>query len=113
MYIDSYSFGEMIVDGEKYDKDLLIFPDKVKPGWWRKEVHSLAMEDLREVVDCKPEVLVVGRGALGLMTIPMAVRTMLDQMNIKLVDGKTEEAVHLFNEFTKKGKRVAGAFYLT
>jgi len=37
MIIESYLFGRMKVDGNIFDSDLIIFPEKVKSSWWRVE----------------------------------------------------------------------------
>ena len=113
MQIDSYSFGSMTVDGKEYKEDLIVFPDKVKPNWWRKQGHSLAIEDLDEVINYKPEVLIVGKGASSCMVIPSSSKNLLKQKQIELIDEDTELASRLFNEQIKKGKRVVGAFHLT
>lgn len=62
--IDSYEFGRIAVDGKNYTSDVIIFPDKVLDGWWRKNGHSLHLQDLKKVLEAepKPEVLVVGTG---------------------------------------------------
>jgi len=68
--IDSYDFGRIIINGKRYNSDLIVFSDKVRDGWWRKEGHRLDVEDLKDVLESKPEVLVVGTGYSGLMRIP-------------------------------------------
>lgn len=113
MHIDSYSFGSITVDGKVYEADLIIFPDRIKTNWWRRKGHSLAREDLDEVIVYKPEVLVVGRGASGCMDIPASTRRLLEEERIELIDRNTDEACQLFNEQIKKAKRAAGAFHLT
>jgi hypothetical protein len=113
MRVDSYSFGSMTVNGRTYTSDLIVFPDKVKSGWWRAEGHVLSMEDLKDVIAYKPEVLVVGKGASGCMEIPLSTREALKAENIEIVDRNTDEAYILFNEEIRKGKRAVGAFHLT
>ncbi len=113
MRIDSYSFGSMTVNGREYTSDLIVFPDRVSSGWWREEGHHLRVEDLKEVMDYKPEVLVVGRGASGCMEISPDVREALKAEGIELIDANTGEAYAIFNEQTKKGRKAAGAFHLT
>ncbi len=113
MKIDNYSFGSMKVDGKVYRKDLIVFPDTVKPEWWRKDGHSLATEDLKGVLDYKPEVLVVGMGAFGFMKIPESTRAALKERNIELVGKNTGEAYKIFNEQIQRGKKVVGVFHLT
>ena len=34
--IESYSFGEVVIDGKRYRSDVIVFPDRVKPNWWRE-----------------------------------------------------------------------------
>ncbi|OGL43079.1 MAG: hypothetical protein A2149_05025 [Candidatus Schekmanbacteria bacterium RBG_16_38_11] len=113
MHIENYSFGTITVDGKVYERDLIIFPDKIKSGWWRKEGHSLLTEDLDEVLRYKPEVLIVGRGASNCMEITSATQRALSEKNIKLFESDTYKAVQLFNELTRQGKNVVGAFHLT
>ena len=57
----------MVVDGQTYTSDLIIFPEKIKDSWWRKSGHRLCLEDLEDVFQEKPEVLVIGTGFYGLM----------------------------------------------
>ena len=113
MHIDSYTFGSMIVDGKAYSADLIVFPDKVSLGWWRKEGHSLDMSDLDEVMDYKPDILIIGRGASGCMDLPGKTREFIGKSGIKLIDKNTDEASRIFNEYINKKKRVVGAFHLT
>jgi len=58
--IDSYGFGHITINGKRYTNDVIVFSDRVKDNWWRKEGHQLQMEDIEAVVNEKPEVLVVG-----------------------------------------------------
>jgi len=113
MRIDSYSFGVMKIDGTEYRADLIVFPDKVRSDWWRKQGHSLAIEDLGDILDFKPEVLVVGKGASGLMEIPPSTKKQLQEAGIEVVAESTGRAWGLFNEQIEKGRKVAGAFHLT
>jgi hypothetical protein len=113
MKIDAYSFGSMTVEGRVYDKDLIVFPDRVKSGWWRKEGHTLLIEDLEEVLNYKPQVLVVGRGAYGVMEIPLSTKEALKRHSIEVIDKDTDEACKIFNRLIQEGKRVVGAFHLT
>ena len=68
--IQTYQFGQMSVDGKLHTQDLILLPDRVVAKWWRKDGHRLDVEDLREIIDASPEVLVVGTGAYGLMKVP-------------------------------------------
>lgn len=113
--IESYDFGVMVIDGKRYTSDVLVFPEKVMDGWWRKEGHRIYIEDLREVLNHKPlpEVLVVGTGYSGLVKVMPEVNDALKERGIKLIAQPTGEAYKTFNELLKTGKVVVGAFHLT
>jgi len=113
MRIESYRFGVMKIDGIEYQADLIVFLDKIKSNWWRKQGHSLAIEDLDDVLDFKPEVLIVGKGASGLMQIPDSTKKALREEGIKLIAENTGRAWQIFNEQIQKGKKAVGAFHLT
>lgn len=113
MKIEKYDFGEIVVNGKKYTRDLIIFPDKIKENWWRKEGHSLCIEDLKEVIEYKPEILIIGTGYSGVMEVKEEVIKELERNNIKVIIKKTKEAVNIFNEYTLKNKKVVCALHLT
>jgi len=113
MPIDSYTFGSMVVDGKRYTADLVLLPGGVRANWWRERGHALGVGDLQEVLAAKPEVLVVGTGAYGVMTVPDAARQALDEAGIEAVVEKTGDAVERYNALLAEGRRAAGAFHLT
>lgn len=110
--IEFYDFGRMKINGVTYTTDLIIFREEVKPNWWRIEGHKLQIEDLRDILKEKPEILVVGTGYYGLMKIPPETEKQLQAEGIKLIAEKTGEAYKIYNKLSKS-KRVAGAFHLT
>ena len=66
--IDSYDFGHIVIDGEEITHDLILSGGEVI-NWWRKEGHSIAIEDLKDLPD-DFEVLVIGNGASGCCKVP-------------------------------------------
>jgi hypothetical protein len=111
MLIESYSFGRIVIDGTSYTKDVIIFPDRVFSPWWRKEGHLLHKEDLGEVLKDNPEILVIGQGNMGAMSVPQKLIDELRAQGIEVITAKTEKAVDTYNEL--KGKRVIAALHLT
>ena len=61
--LQDYSFGRIVVDGQEQTRDLIVLPERVVTNWWRREGHSLALDDLREVEGELPEKLILGTGA--------------------------------------------------
>ena len=110
--IDSYSFGRMVIDGKTYTSDVILYPDKVDDSWWRKSGHLLQKEDLRDVIQYNPEILIVGTGAYGLMKILDEAKQFLEAEGIELISEETKEAYKIYNEL-KERKKVVAAFHLT
>jgi len=110
--IESYRFGRIVVDGQTHHKDVIILPDRVIGGWWRKEGHALHPDDLEAVFEAAPEVLVVGQGASGLMWVAQETRQALQAAGIKLVALPTKEPVEMYNA-TREERAVAAALHLT
>jgi len=111
--IEHYEFGRIVVDGREYDRDVIIFPDKVRSNWWRREGHGLCLRDLEEVIDYNPEALVIGTGYYGFMRVPKDVIRTLRERGIEVYIAKTKEACRIYNELTEKGKRAVAALHLT
>ena len=111
--IESYDFGSIRVRGRNYSSDLIIFPDHVRPNWWRKEGHRLCIEDLEEVVNRKPEVLVIGTGYSGLMRVPEEVKRYMAERGIEVIVQPTKDACETFNRLLRSGRKVAAALHLT
>ena len=113
MKISSYTFGSITIDNKNYQKDLMVFPDKVRPNWIRKKGHSLELDDIREIFNYHPDTLIIGTGAYGSMTIPSSTKEAISRQTIKLIAEDTEKACSLFNEHIKNNKKTVGAFHLT
>lgn len=121
--INSYEFGAIVINGRRYTSDIIILPERVIDGWWRREGHRLRIEDLGEILnhEPKPEVLVVGTGYYGLVKISPEVENTLKSHGIGLVAQPTREACQTFNKLLKrnlllgksKRKVIVGAFHLT
>jgi hypothetical protein len=67
---------------------------------------------VREVVQEKPRVLIVGTGASGLIEVKSETKKLLENKGIELIAKPTSEACRLFNEKSKNEKVIA-ALHLT
>jgi hypothetical protein len=110
--IEAYRFGRIVVNGETYTNDLIILPDRILSGWWRKEGHSLYPEDLDEVFRASPEVLIVGRGANGRMQVPADTEQAIRDRGIELIAEQTDRACETYNDMQGR-RQVAAALHLT
>ena len=112
MRITAYSFGNISVDDQRYNSDVIIYPDRVEDSWWRREGHRLDMDDLRSVMAARPRVLVVGTGYYGNMKVPDLTRQELESRGVKVHIAPTGEAVDLFNTM-RDAADVVAALHLT
>ena len=109
--LEDFSFGRIVVDGEEQTRDLIVLPDRVLTNWWRREGHSLAVEDLAEVEDELPEKLILGTGAHGQLRPPRAVIEELERRGIDVEVLQTDDAVRRYADLDER--RTAAALHLT
>ncbi len=112
MHIDSYEFGSIVIDGQTYKADLLIWPGRIKSDWWRAEGHLLQLPDVAEALTAQPQVLVVGTGESGQMRLDPELVSYLKDQGIDLMAQPTREACRHINELAGK-RRLAAALHLT
>jgi len=105
--IDSYEFGLIIINGKRYSSDVIIYPDKVKDDWWRKEGHLLGVDDLEDVIEENPEVIVVGIGNPGLMRVLPETEKHIKSKEIKLIIQSTPDACKSYNQLSSSQKVIA------
>ena len=110
--IESYSFGEIVVDGRRYTSDVIIYPERVDDSWWRKQGHSLCFDDLRDIMAVRPEVLIIGCGASGVLKVPDKTREYITSQGVELIAAPTEAACRQYNELNTE-KRVVAGLHLT
>ncbi len=113
MKIDSYSFGHIVIDGQAYSSDVIIYEDRVDATWWRKEGHRLHPEDIMDVLNARPEILIIGTGYAGVMTVPKKTIEHIASHGIDVSVERTGRAVDLFNALQRKKKHVIAALHLT
>ncbi|MBA7614480.1 MAG: hypothetical protein E3J23_04865 [Candidatus Stahlbacteria bacterium] len=113
MTIESYSFGSIKIDGIIYKKDVIIFPERVFSPWWRESGHSLSINDLKEVIEYKPDLIIIGTGALGAVSIPNSTLEFLRINEIRVKILQTKDAVSIFNQEMEKRQNVVACLHLT
>jgi hypothetical protein len=109
--LEDYRFGRITVDGREHTRDVIVLPDRVVPDWWRREGHSLAIEDLDEVLDELPTRLVLGVGAHGRLHPDPAVIAELERRGVTVECLPTDAAVRRYGELDERD--TAAALHLT
>ena len=113
MVIESYAFGNIVIDGRSYTSDLIIYPDgKIVDGWWRQSGHLMTEADISGLIAAGPDVIVVGTGASGLLKPERGLDRKLAARGIEMVAAPCNQAMHHFNELSTS-KSVGACFHLT
>lgn len=112
MKIDSYSFGRIVINGETYTSDVIIYPGRVDGAWWRQEGHLLRVADLEEALQAGPDVLVIGTGSYGVMRVPGETVDLISAKGIVVKVERTGKAVEVYNDLQGTGTVIA-ALHLT
>jgi len=111
--IESYEFGRVVIGGQTYTSDVIVWPEGVDPSWWRVRGHSLCREDLEPVLSHEPQVLIIGTGASGLMQVPPEMQQYMAARCEEVHVERTPRACSLYNELADSGRRVVAALHLT
>ncbi|MBV8734975.1 MAG: hypothetical protein JO321_01835 [Solirubrobacterales bacterium] len=106
-----YSFGRLSVDGSEQRRDVIVLPDRVVTDWWRREGHSLVLEDVQDVLEELPERLIVGVGAYGRLRPDRAAIEELERRGVAVECLPTQDAVRRYGELDER--RTAAALHLT
>jgi len=111
--ITEFSFGKIVVNGKTYKNDIKIFNGQVIPDWWRKSGHRVTVEDMTDVLEAEPEIVVIGKGSPGLLRSTASLREYLAENHIKLIEKKTSKAIDVFNKLVQQGRKVAAGFHIS
>ena len=96
--IDSYQFGQIVVNGKRYNSDIIIFPHRIWDNWLRKTGHQLSLADIAEVLAENPDVLIVGTGASGMVKVLPEVQQIARAQGIRLIAEPTNRACNTYNQ---------------
>lgn len=111
--IDSYDFGKIVIDGKEYIDDVIIYPTRVDEKWWRRSGHELCLDDIKSVLDERPDVVVVGTGYFGAVKVLQEVKNRLRSEEIELIAQKTSKACETYNNLAREKRRVIATLHLT
>lgn len=112
MRIESFSFGSIIIGGKTYTADVIVYPDRVEPSWQREEEHRPQIGDFAEIVKAEPDVLIIGTGYAGVLSVPDQIRNYLTSKGITVHVEKTAKAIDLYNTL-HESERVIAALHVT
>ncbi|MBP1911131.1 Mth938-like domain-containing protein [Thermococcus stetteri] len=117
MMLEYPAFGRITVNGTTYEHDIVVYPSgRIERR--KKEIskrkhgtsHKLDPEELKEYLTEDFDVLVVGTGMYGMLSLLPESRELVKEKEV--LELPTGKAVEIFNDLQKK-KRVLGIFHVT
>lgn len=112
--IEDYSFGYIVINGQSYSSDVIIYPDNhIQHPWWRQEGHFLIENDISNLLTISDiSTIIIGTGDSGMLTIDKQLIDLLSAKNIETIILPTTQAVNQYNKKTATSK-VAACLHLT
>ena len=110
--IDKFSFGTITVDSQIYNSDIKIINGTVVPDWWRTSGHTVDVDDIQDILQAKPDIVVIGKGDPGQMRVTETLKEHTANHGITLIVENTSEARNTFNRLCREGRNIAGGFHV-
>ncbi|MEM5869615.1 MAG: MTH938/NDUFAF3 family protein [Candidatus Aenigmatarchaeota archaeon] len=113
MKIDSTDFGYIIVEGKKYEHDVLVsYRGKVSKVQLQTR-HLISKKEFSDFLKEAPEIIVIGNGQYGACEVSEEFLNLAKEKGIEVIIKETPEAISYFNEFLKAGKKVVAYMHVT
>ena len=115
--IDKLSFGSIVIDGKKHHKDVLIFADgtvkRRKGGLLMFGSHNIKKEEIEELAQGEPELIIVGTGTNGKASLAPQVEDWAKERDLSLIVQPSYEAIAKINESIEQKKKVTALIHIT
>lgn len=115
--VNSFKFGTIVVDDKKYSRDVFLYPDgrikKRKGGFWKFGSHAIKREEIEELVNSTPYIIIVGNGTDGKAKLNPDADALLNASGVESVIIPSQEAVDKFNELSTQGRHPAALIHIT
>jgi hypothetical protein len=116
--IDSTQFGEVVVNNKRYHQ-VLIIGDKVEERDCEKlkklfdTTHKIGNWEIEKLLSNNPEIILIATGQDGAMEVGDEILNKFKDMGIEVVIVETPEAIKIYNEQVKLGKKVNALIHTT
>jgi len=99
------------VNNDEYTNSIVLTPDDQLTMWSEKPIADLTDTDFGQVVDTRPEIVLLGTGATNVFP-PRELTFAFARKGIGLEVMDTAAAARTFNVLANEGRRVAAILYL-
>jgi len=117
--IEETSFGKIKINGKIYKHDVYILPGgkiEKRQKHLSKKIYGhtcLGRKELEYILGSKPDVLIIGKGQMGVLPYSNETKKILAELKIPVIEGKTPEIISKLNEKLKSDEKVAAILHLT
>jgi len=117
-YVDSTQFGEVIIDGKKYNQVLIVGDLVVERDYEKlKELfgtsHKIGDWETETLLKANPEVIIIGTGQDGKLEVDENFLDRMEEEGVEVIAEVTPEAIKIYNQKVKAGKRVNALIHTT
>ena len=113
--ITGYGTGEngryVEINKQRHNRNLIVMSNKLILDWQATDFSSLSEADFAQILDLKPEVVLLGTGEKHQFLHPKIVQKLTDN-NIPLECMTTAAACRTYNFLMSEGRNVAAALIL-
>ncbi|MFM9836504.1 MAG: Mth938-like domain-containing protein [Methylophilaceae bacterium] len=109
--ITGYGAGHIEINKQRHTRNLIVMADKLILDWQATDFSSLAEADFAQIVDLKPEVVLLGTGEKHQFLHPKIVQSLTSQ-GIPLECMTTAAACRTYNFLMSEGRNVVAALIL-
>ena len=109
--ISGYGLDYVAVNGQRYERSLIVMPDRVIEDWGATNFAALAQAHFVTLAELRPEILLLGTGA-ALRFPEMRLTQALSAARIGLEVMDTHAACRTYNILLSEGRQVAAALLL-
>lgn len=107
------AYGESYIDinKQRYAQNLIVMPQTIVADWHAENVSALSNEHFQEIIQLKPEVVLLGTGKTHVFVHPKN-HQILTEHGIALECMTTVAACRTYNILMSEGRLVAAALIL-
>ena len=103
-----YGVGYVVINQIRYDRNLVVFPDRIIENWCIQIPGRFVINDFDEILTYQPEIILLGTGGTLRFPDPQLIRSMLNsRIGLEVMD--TFSACRTYNILSTEGRRVAAA----
>lgn len=103
-----YGAGYVMVNQARYERSVIILPDRIIEDWPAQTFEQLAAEHFEYLLPLQPEIVLLGTGAILRFPHPSLTKTLIAaKIGVEVMD--TSAACRTYNILTAEGRRVAAA----